>query len=93
MDAFAEGSLLAFLSEVPDPRSRHGRQHSLSAVLRLACCAIFCGARGYTAIAQWAADQDVALMHRLGFTRRPPPRWAAFARSSSRWTRPPWRPR
>jgi len=28
--------------------------------------------RGYTAIAQWAADQDITLMHRLGFTRRPP---------------------
>jgi hypothetical protein len=72
MDAFAEGSLLAFLSEVPDPRSRHGRQHSLAAILGLTCCAILCGARGYTAIAQWAADQDIALMHRLGFTRRPP---------------------
>jgi hypothetical protein len=72
MDAFAEGSLLAFLSEVPDPRSRHGRQHGLAAVLGLTCCAILCGARGYTAIAQWAADQDITLMHRLGFTRRPP---------------------
>lgn len=72
MDAFAEGSLLAFLSEVPDPRSRHGRQHPLAAILGLTCCAILCGARGYTAIAQWAADQDIALMHRLGFTRRPP---------------------
>ena len=72
MDAFAAGSLLTFLSEVPDPRSRHGRQHSLSAVLGLVCCAVLCGARGYTAIAQWAADQDVRLMHLLGFTRRPP---------------------
>ena len=31
-----------------------------------------CGARGYTAIAQWAHDHDIELMHRLGFTRRPP---------------------
>jgi hypothetical protein len=74
MDAFAEGSLLAFLAQVPDPRSRHGRQHSLTAILGLTCCAILCGARSYTAIAQWAADQDIALMHRLGFTRRPPKR-------------------
>jgi hypothetical protein len=44
----------------------------MSAVLALACCAILCGARGYAAIAQWAHDQDIALMHRLGFTRRPP---------------------
>jgi len=31
-----------------------------------------CGARSYAAIGQWAHDQDIALMHRLGFTRRPP---------------------
>ena len=31
-----------------------------------------CGARSYAAIGQWAQDQDITLMHRLGFTRRPP---------------------
>jgi hypothetical protein len=72
MDASAPRGLLSFLATVPDPRSRHGRQHPLSAVLSLVCCAIMCGARGYTAIGQWAQDQDIALMHRLGFTRRPP---------------------
>lgn len=72
METLAKGSLLSFLAEVPDPRSRHGRQHPLSAVLALVCCAILCGARGFTAIAQWAHDQDITLMHRLGFTRRPP---------------------
>src|SRR4051812_26970956 len=64
--------LLQFLAQVPDPRSRHGRQHPLSAVLALACCAVLCGARSYAAIGQWAHDHDIALMHRLGFTRRPP---------------------
>ena len=72
MVAFAQGSLLTFLAEIPDPRSRHGRRHPLSAILALACCAIMCGARGYTAIAQWAEDQEIELMHRLGFTRTPP---------------------
>ena len=72
MDASYGVSLLAFLSQIPDPRSRRGRQHSLSAILGLVSCAILCGARGYTAIAQWATDHDIALMHRLGFTRRPP---------------------
>lgn len=52
MDASLELGLLHFLKEVPDPRSRHGRQHPLSAVLALACCAILCGARSYAAIAQ-----------------------------------------
>jgi hypothetical protein len=72
MEAQRYGSLLSFLADVPDPRSRHGRQHSLSAILGLVCCAVMCGAKSYTAIAQWAQDQDIGLMHRLGFTRKPP---------------------
>jgi len=72
MDAFTAGGLLSFLATIPDPRSRHGRRHPLSAILALVCCAIMCGAKSYAAIGQWAQDQDVTLMHRLGFTRRPP---------------------
>lgn len=72
MEAQSFGSLLSSLAVVPDPRSRHGRQHPLSAILALVCCAIMCGAKSYSAIAQWARDQDIGLMHRLGFTRRPP---------------------
>ena len=54
------------------PRSRRGRRHPLTAILGLVCCAILCGAKSYAAIAQWGADQDIALMHQLGFTRKPP---------------------
>ena len=72
MEAVGPKSLLSFLAQIPDHRSRHGQQHTLSAILGLVCCAILCGARGYTAIAQWAHDQDITLMHRLGFTRTPP---------------------
>jgi hypothetical protein len=96
MPAFAPGSLLAYLAEVPDPRSRLGRQHPLSAILGLVCCALLCGARGYAAIAQFAHDHDLTLMHRLGFTRRPPKRHglrkvilrldpAAFEAALTRW--------
>lgn len=72
MDASSSRTLLSYLAAIPDPRSRHGRQHSLSAVLGLVCCAIMCGARSYSAIAQWAVDHDISFMHRLGFTRTPP---------------------
>ena len=72
MDASPTLGLLHFLNEIPDPRGRNGRQHPLSAVLALACCAIMCGARSYAAIGQWAHDNDIGLLHRLGFTRRPP---------------------
>jgi hypothetical protein len=96
MDKYTPGSLLAYLADVPDPRSPHGRQHPLPAILGLVCCAILCGARGDTAIAPWAHDHDLAWMHRLGFTRRPPKRHgirqvllaldvAAFERAVTRW--------
>lgn len=70
-------SLLTFLATVPDPRSAHGRRHPLSAMLAAVCCAVLCGARGFKPIAQWLHDQDIALVHALGFTRRPP-QWGAF---------------
>jgi len=72
MEAHAAGSLLAYLAAVPDPRSHRGRRHPLTAILGLVCCAIMCGAKSYAAIAQWGHDQDLALMHQLGFTRTPP---------------------
>src|SRR4051812_48370509 len=72
MDEALGRSLLSFLAEIPDPRSRHGRRHPLTAILALVCCAIMSGAKSYAAIGQWGQDQDIALMHRLGFMRRPP---------------------
>jgi hypothetical protein len=72
MDGYAPGSLLAHLARLPDPRSRHGQRFPATALLAAACAAILCGARSYAAIAQWARDQDLGLMHRLGFPRTPP---------------------
>jgi hypothetical protein len=66
------GSLLSFLADVPHPRHRAGRRYPLVALLAQACCAMLCGCRGYAAIAQWGRDQPIALMHALGYTRRPP---------------------
>lgn len=37
--------LLDHLREVPDPRSAHGRRHSLRAMLAAVTCAFLCGAR------------------------------------------------
>ena len=72
----AEGlgeSLLRVLEEVPDPRSRHGRRHALSAILALSVCAIASGARSLYAIAQWGRMQDPATLKELGFTRERTP--------------------
>ncbi len=72
MNAFTPGSLLAHLARIPDPRSPHGQRFPLTALLAAACAAILCGARSFAAIAQWGRSQDLGLMHRLGFYRRPP---------------------
>lgn len=72
MTAVPAGNLLAYLAQVPDPRGRQGRRHSLAAMLAAVVCAMLCGARGYSAIVQWLHALPVPWWHQLGFTRRPP---------------------
>ena len=72
-------SLLGVLAEVPDPRSRHGRRHPLSAILSLAVVAMLSGAKGYEAIAQFGREKGVALAHALGFTRGKTPTKSTFS--------------
>lgn len=62
-------SLLEALAEVPDPRSRHGRRHPLTAILALVVLAMLRGCKGPVAIAQFGRDHGQALAHALGFTR------------------------
>lgn len=66
------GSLLAVLSQLPDPRGRKGRRHSLSAMLTAVVCGLLCGNRGYTQLVEWLHDLPVAVWHWMGYTRRPP---------------------
>jgi DDE family transposase len=69
--ALADGSLLAVLAEIPDPRERQGRRFPLVAMLAAVVCGILTGKRGYTAIAQWLKAQEPRFWHKLGFTRKP----------------------
>lgn len=71
------GNLLLLLQQIPDPRGRQGRRHSLVAMLAAIVCAMLCGARSYSAIADWVHAQPAEFWHLLGFTRRPP-RLGAF---------------
>lgn len=66
------GSLLTYLSQVPDPRGRKGRRHPLSAMLTAVVCGILCGARGYLPLVQWLHNLPVDVWHWMGYTRRPP---------------------
>src|SRR6267378_1161810 len=54
-------SLLDVLAQVPDPRSRHGRRHPLTAILGLAVLAMLSGAKSYQAIAPIRPRQGVRL--------------------------------
>jgi len=66
------GNLLELLAQIPDPRGRRGRRHSLAAMLATIVCAILTGARGYRAMAQWIHSQNVVVWLWLGFRRKPP---------------------
>jgi predicted transposase YbfD/YdcC len=64
--------LIEVLAEIPDVRSNHGKRHPLAAILALACSAMLCGYRSYTAIAEWGRYYGEDLVRALGFTHRSP---------------------
>jgi predicted transposase YbfD/YdcC len=64
--------LIEVLAERPDFRRNRGQRHALAAILALACRAMLCGSRRYTAIAEWGRNYGARLMRALGFPRPPP---------------------
>lgn len=64
--------LIEVLAEIPDFRSNRGKRHPLAAILALACRALLCGDRSYTAIAEWGRHDGTHLVHACGVTHRAP---------------------
>src|SRR4029450_7260340 len=64
--------LIEVLAEIPDFRRNRGKRHPLAAILALACSAMLCGYRSYTAIAEWGRHYGDPLVHALGFKHRSP---------------------
>ena len=53
---------IAVLAEIPACRATRGKRHPLAAMLALACSAMLCGYRSYTAIAEWGRNDGTSLI-------------------------------
>ena len=69
--------LMDILAEVPDPRKKKGKRHSLRAILALGIVATLSGAKSYAAIAEYGRSHD-QLREALGFTHSKTPCAATF---------------
>jgi predicted transposase YbfD/YdcC len=63
--------LLDLLAQLPDPRKRRGRRHSLAGLLAVGIAAVTAGLRSFAAIGQWAADAGAGVLAGLGAVRGP----------------------
>jgi len=75
-----EGGLIERLHTVVDPRKPRGVRHPVVTVVAIAACAALSGARGFSAIAEWAQDLSRETLRRLGSWRWTPPSEPTFRR-------------
>src|SRR5918993_2591836 len=64
--------LIEFFTEIPVFRRCRGKRHPLPAILSLACCAMLCGYRTYSAIAEWGRNYGTGMAQALGFVHDTP---------------------
>lgn len=76
-----KGGLIDMLKEIPDPRSRFGRQHPLVGILAIGLCAILSGARGFQGMADWAASLTSVQLRNFYIRKNRPPSEATFRKT------------
>src|SRR2546430_332608 len=64
--------LIEVFAAMPDFRKPRGKRHPLTAIFALACCAMLCGYRSYSAIAEWGRNYGVRIAQALGFAHHTP---------------------
>jgi len=75
-----QGGLFEILERFPDPRKRRGVRHKIQSILATALCAVLAGARSFTAMGEWAAEQSEETLKRLGSKRGRPPSERTYRR-------------
>jgi hypothetical protein len=64
--------LIEVFADIPDFRKASGKRHPLSSILALACCAVLCGYRSYSAIAEWGHTYGARFTRLLGCRGKTP---------------------
>jgi predicted transposase YbfD/YdcC len=64
--------LIEVCAAIPDFRCGRGKRHPLPAILSLACCAMLCGYRSYSASAAWGRHYGTRIAQALGLTHSTP---------------------
>jgi predicted transposase YbfD/YdcC len=64
--------LIEVFAAIPDFRKKRGKRHPLASIFALACCALLCGYRSYSAMAEWGRNYGARLAQALGFTHDTP---------------------
>jgi hypothetical protein len=75
-----QGGLFEILCGIPDPRQRRGVRHTIQSLLATAICAVLAGARSFTAMGEWAAEQSKETLQRLGSKRGKSPSERTYRR-------------
>ena len=73
--------LLDLLAQVPGPRKRRGRRHSLAGLLAVGIAAVIAGSRSFAAIGQWATDAGPEVLAGLGAADRGPAEESTYRRA------------
>jgi len=71
LDGRRTTKLMQLMVRIPDPRDRKGRWHSSLCLLSIAVCASLAGAKGYTAIGEFAARLKQRERKRLDCRKNP----------------------